>query len=230
MSDEPTKLKSKSSIAYKCTACGKVDQRHRMKTHTYKEHVERGNVTYLCSLCSLFGDTYASLAKHLVHEVHSNNISLYGGDSNNTNTFVHCAGEEAECLQEGNHYAALSQEKSEEIWRRRTPRSGGDIFGAGTSGGPQPSGGVSNSSRLEDQDVGPLWSSALAGGVSHGDHYCARSFGHHCHRTHKPKPCPSRTFLGSRCRTGVSTWSPSCDAASSASSHSIECSQSPPRG
>ena len=85
MSDEPTKLINKRGIAYQCMTCGKVDQRHRLKTHIYKEHVERGNVPYLCSICSFFWDTYASLAKHLVHEVHSNYISLYGGDSHNTN-------------------------------------------------------------------------------------------------------------------------------------------------
>ena len=134
MSDEPTKLINNRGIAYQCITCGKVDQRHRFKTHIYKEHVERGNVPYLCSLCSFFWDTYASQANHLVHEVHSNNISLYGGDSHNTNSFVHCAGEAAEYLQEGNHYVAIWQEKSEEIWQKRTRGSGGDGSGAGTSG------------------------------------------------------------------------------------------------
>ena len=61
-------------------------------------------------------------------------ISLYGGDSHNTNSFVHCAGEAAKYLLEGNHYVALSQEKSEEIWRKRTSGSGGDVLWAGISG------------------------------------------------------------------------------------------------
>ena len=81
-----------------------------------------------------FWDTYASLANHLVHEMHSNNISLYGGDSHNTNSFVHCAGEAAEYLQGGNHYVALSQEKSAEILWKWTSGNGGDGSGAGTSG------------------------------------------------------------------------------------------------
>ena len=49
----------------------KVDQRHRLKTHIYKEHMERGNVP-----SAVFLDTYASLANHLVHEMHSINISF----------------------------------------------------------------------------------------------------------------------------------------------------------
>ena len=45
----------------------------------------------------------------------SNNIALYGWDLHNTKSFVHCAGEAVEYLQESNHYVALSQKKSEDI-------------------------------------------------------------------------------------------------------------------
>ena len=228
MSDEPTKLINKKGIAYQCMTCGKVDQRHRLKTHIYKEHIERGNVPYLCSLCSFFGDTYASLANHLVHEVHSNNISLYGGDSHNTNSFVHCAGEAAEYLQEGNHYVAFSQEKSEEIWRKRTRGSGGDGSGAGTSGvSPSPVEEfptLQDLISLEDPDVPPLWGSADLPEESATETVTI--------------PDPSAITVTvltdqSSALPGPSTapvaepvslpGSPSCDAASSASSHSIEC-------
>ena len=106
----------------------------------------------ICAVFLVFyGDTYAGLANHLVHEVHSNNISLYGGDSHNTNSFVHCAGEVAEHLQEGNYYVALSQEKSEEIWRKRTRGSGGDGLGGGghLRCVAEPGGGISKSSGLD---------------------------------------------------------------------------------
>ena len=55
MSNEPTKLINKRGIAYQCMTCGKVDQRHRLKIHIYKEHVERGNVPFLCSPVVFFG-------------------------------------------------------------------------------------------------------------------------------------------------------------------------------
>ena len=47
---------------------------------------------------------------------------------------MHCAGEAAEYLQEGNHYVALSQKKLEEIWQKRTCGSGGGQSRAGTAG------------------------------------------------------------------------------------------------
>ena len=91
--------------------------------------------------------------------MHSNNISLYGRDFHNTNSFVHCAGEAAKHLQEGNHYVALSQEKSEEIWRKSTRGSGGDSLGAGTSDvSPSPVEKfptLHDLISLEDQDVPP---------------------------------------------------------------------------
>ena len=119
----------------------------------------------ICAVFVVFyGDTYASLANHLVHEVHSNNISLYGGDSHNTNSFVHCAGEAVEYLQQGNHYVALSQEKSEEIWRKRTCGSGGGGLGVGISGvSPSPVEEFPNLQdliSLEHPDVPSFWDSA----------------------------------------------------------------------
>ena len=126
------------------------------------------------------------------------------------------------------HYVALSQEKSEEIWRKRTRGSGGDGSGAGTSG-------VSSSPMeefptlqdlisLEDLDVPPLWGSA--------------DFPEKSATETVTKQDPSAITVTvltnqSPALPGPSTapfaepvsplGSPSCDAASSASSHSIEC-------
>ena len=72
---------------------------------------------------------------------------------------MHCAGEAAKHLQEGNHYVALSQKKSEEIWRNSTRGSGGDSLGAGTSDvSPSPVEKfptLQDLISLEDQDVPP---------------------------------------------------------------------------
>ena len=84
-----------------------------------------------------------------MQEVHSNNISLYGGDSHNTNSFVHCAGEAAEYLQEGNLFVARLQEKSEETWGKRTRGSGGDGLGLHIQCVAEPGGGIINSSGLD---------------------------------------------------------------------------------
>ena len=96
-----------------------------------------------------------------MHEVHSNTISLYGGVSHNTNSFVHCAGVAAEYLQEGNHYVALSQQKSEEIWRKRTRGSGWDGSGTATScvslSPVEEFPTLQDLISLEDPDVPPLW-------------------------------------------------------------------------
>ena len=160
--------------------------------------------------------------------MHSNNVALYGGDSHNTNSFVHCAREAAEYLQEGNHYVALSQEKSEEIWRKRTRGSGRDGTGAGTSSvSPSPVEEFSTLQdliSLKDPDVPPLWGSAVLQEESATETV-----------TMQDPSAITVTVLTNQSPAlpGPSTapvaepvsplGSPSCDAASSASSHSIEC-------
>lgn len=113
---------NKRGLAYQCLRCGKIDQRNRIKTHIYREHVERGNVPFMCSLCSFFTDTYSGLEGHKNHQTHKSNVDRLEG-SHKSESFIVISGESAVFLREGHDYKALSSEVSEREWSKRAGRS-----------------------------------------------------------------------------------------------------------
>ena len=155
-----------------------------------------------------------------MHEVYSNNISLYGGDSHNTNSFVHCAGEAGELP---------SRRRSQRRFGGRGLVSVvGDGLGAGTSC-------VSPSTveefptlqdliSLEDLDVPALWGSADLPEESATEIVTMqdRSTITVTVLTNESPalPGPSAAPVS---EPVPPLGSPSCDAGSSASWHSIEC-------
>ena len=102
-----------------CLECGKVDQRGRIKTHLYKCHLEKGNISYFRSLCNCFGDSLPELNYHLATQEHKTATTQLEGNFNN-DVFVNIAGNQAVYLQEGKHYEALSKESSEREWEKRS--------------------------------------------------------------------------------------------------------------